>query len=353
MSFFQTDRLSAADAIVRAQHIAFAPMVFQATRALRSLGILALVDAAPGITQAEIEQRSRLSTYGVRVLLEAGLGIGLLTLSDGHYHLTKVGWFMLHDRMTIANMDFANDVCYEGMASLDRSIATGTPTGLKVFGDWQTIYHGLAHLPSNATRSWYAFDHYYSDDAYPTVLPLLRGYGSRSILDIGGNTGRFALKCLRLDPQVRMGIVDLPPMTASAAAAIAAEGFSDRVTFHPTDLLDPAQDLPRGYDAIWMSQFLDCFSEREIVAILCKVRDTLEDGSRVFIMEPFWDRQRREVSAFCLQMTSLYFTNMANGNSQLYHSEVFLGLVQESGLAVVDQVDHIGVCQTLLVCQRR
>ena len=352
MSFFETDHLSAGDAIVQAQHIAFAPMVFQSARTLRTLGILALLDCPAGATQQDIVTRLGLPVYGVRVLLEAGLGIGVLTCLEKTYHLTKVGWFILHDRMTIANMDFTHEICYTGMASLDEAVVSGAPTGLNAFGNWSTIYQGLAHLSPEATRSWYAFDHFYSDDAYPSVLPIIARFELRSILDIGGNTGRFALQCLRYDPDIRIGLVDLPNMAKSAAAAMHEHGFSDRVVFYPTDVLDAQQTLPGGYDAVWMSQFLDCFSESEIVSILSKVRETLADDTPVFIMEPFWDRQQREVAAFCLQMTSLYFTAVANGNSQMYNSELFLGLIAQAGLTVVEQINHIGLSQSLLVCRR-
>ncbi|MEO7999912.1 MAG: class I SAM-dependent methyltransferase [Gemmatimonadaceae bacterium] len=352
MSFFESDRLSAADSIAKAQHIAFAPMVFQASRALRNLGILGVLHQSRDVSMETIVEKTKLPHYGVRVLLEAGLGIGLVTCKEGAYNLTKTGWFILHDKMTVANMDFSHDVCYEGLATLDEAIVKESPTGLKAFGEWSTIYEGLAYLPPAAAKSWYAFDHYYSDDAYPLVLPMLAKYNLKSILDIGGNTGRFTMQCLRYFPDIRMGIVDLPNMATSTEASLAKHGFGDRVSVHPSNMLDAATALPTGYDAVWMSQFLDCFSEDEIVAILEKVRGVMTDDTTVFIMEPFWDLQTREVSAFCLQMTSLYFTGLANGNSQMYSAEVFLKAVARAGLKVVEQTDQIGVCQTLLVCKK-
>ncbi|MEP6832161.1 MAG: class I SAM-dependent methyltransferase [Gemmatimonas sp.] len=352
MSFFESDRLSPADAIARAQHIAFAPMVFQASRALRTLGILAMLHKNRDSTMDAIVEKTKLSNYGVRVLLEAGLGIGLLTCKDGKYNLTKTGWFILNDKMTVANMDFSHDVCYAGLESLEEAIVTGKPAGLTTFGDWSTIYQGLAYLPESATNSWYAFDHYYSDDAYPLVLPMLARHNLKSILDIGGNTGRFTLQCLRYFPDIRVGIVDLPNMAKSTSETMEKLGFGDRVAIHPANMLDAQNDLPTGYDAIWMSQFLDCFSENEIVAILGKVRAVMTNDSTVFIMEPFWDKQLREVSAFSLQMTSLYFTALANGNSQMYGAELFLKLVEQAGLTIVEQTDNIGLCQSLLVCKK-
>ncbi|HMX80768.1 MAG TPA: methyltransferase, partial [Ferruginibacter sp.] len=106
-----------------------------------------------------------------------------------------------------------------------------------------------------------------------------------------------------------------------------------------------------GFDAIWMSQFLDCFSDAEIVSILKRCRAALDANGSIFILEPFWDRQRFEVAAFCLQQTSLYFTALANGNSQMYSAEVFLKCIDEAGLTVVKQTDRIGLSQTLLQCK--
>ena len=44
MKFFKEDTKTAFEAISQAQQIAFAPIVFQATKALRDLGILKLVE---------------------------------------------------------------------------------------------------------------------------------------------------------------------------------------------------------------------------------------------------------------------------------------------------------------------
>ena len=107
-------------------------------------------------------------------------------------------------------------------------------------------------------------------------------------------------------------------------------GYTDRAEFFEVDLLNENCPLPKGFDVIWMSQFLDCFSENEIVSILKRCYDALPANGQVIILEPLWDKQTYEVSAFCLQMTSLYFTAMANGNSQMYHSELFTGLIRKA-----------------------
>jgi len=84
MNFFEKDSTRAIDAIDKANRIAFAPFIFQTARSLRNLGILAVIETAKdaGLKAEEIETRTGVSHYGVRVLCEAGLAIGLLTSKD-------------------------------------------------------------------------------------------------------------------------------------------------------------------------------------------------------------------------------------------------------------------------------
>ncbi len=354
MKFFNTDERTALESIEYAQFIAYAPVVFQAAMAMRKLGILALVEKAgkKGITAEEIVSKTGVSEYGVRVLVEAGLGIGLLIINDEKYTITKTGYYILQDPMTHANLDWMQDICYRGLFDLTKSIETGKPEGLKTLGNWPTLYEGLAHMQPHEQKSWLAFDHYYSSDSFPVVLPHVFSNHPKKILDIGGNTGKWALKCAAYDKDVKVTIADLPGQIKMAEANISAAGFSDRVSFYPINILDESNKFPKGHDVIWMSQFLDCFSDDEIVSILKRCFEALDDDGQVFILEPFWDRQKFKVSAFCLQMTSLYFTNIANGNSQMYNSEIFIRLIKKAGFEVREIIDNIGVSHTLLKCSK-
>jgi len=352
MDFFEKERLSALQAKEEAQWITFAPFVFQATRVLRDSGILSLVEShRQGITLEEVNEEIDLPPYGIRVLMEAALGIGLLVLKDGKYKITKTTYFILHDELTKVNMDFTHDVCYNGMYFLEESIKNQKPEGLKVFGKWKTIYEALStNLPEKAKKSWFSFDHFYSDYAFPEVTPHVYQYKPKTLLDIGGNTGKWSMQSFEYDQDVKITIMDLPGYVEQAKEDFQKKGFGERITFYPANVLDESGPFPKGFDAIWMSQFLDCFSDDEIVSILKRCRAALNSGGHIFILETFWDRQRFEASAFSLQQTSLYFTVMANGNSQMYDSKVFIRLVELAGLRVIDQKDYIGVSHTLLVC---
>ncbi|CAH0533965.1 hypothetical protein VST7929_01847 [Vibrio stylophorae] len=339
----------AGDARTEAQKLAFAPFAFQTALALRELGILKALDDAgdTGLTATALATVTGVSEYGVKVLLDMGLSVGIVFWQESRYILSKMGYFVEHDEMTRVNMDFTNDVCYKPLAHLLEAIKTGTPAGLKELGDWTTVYEGLSQLPEQAKQSWFAFDHYYSDHAFPALLARVFAQKPKHIVDIGGNTGKWALQCCRHDSDVAMTLVDLPQQLAVAEQNAKAAGFIERMHFHPANMLADEVQLPSEVDVWWMSQFLDCFSPMEVVRILRQVHAQMADDAKVYILELFWDSQRYEAASYSLNATSLYFTCVANGNSRFYRSDDFLELVKEAGFVVV-QRDEVGVGHTLL-----
>ncbi|PLR37337.1 SAM-dependent methyltransferase [Chimaeribacter californicus] len=350
---YDTDRLSALDAITAAQRIAFAPMLFQAARLLRDHGILAYLDqcSPAGAGLDDVAGATPLSRYAVSLLLDVGLGGRLVVQRDDRYFLAKTGHYLLHDPMTRVNMDFMHDVCYQGMFHLDEALREGKPAGLKVFGEWPTIYPALSQLPPKAQQSWFAFDHFYSDAAFNAALPHVFALNPAHLYDVGGNTGKWAMRCYDYAPEVQVTLIDLPAQITLSRPLIAAAGKADRIHGIGVDMLsdDP---LPGEADIWWMSQFLDCFSEAQIVAILRKIGAAMKPGARVCILDIFWDRQDWEAAAFTLNASSLYFTCLANGTSRFYAATRFLPLVEEAGFVVEQQIDGLGVGHTLLVCKK-
>ena len=72
------------------------------------------------------------------------------------------------------------------------------------------LYHGLSKLPDQVKKSWFAFDHSYSDNVFKSVLPILFDKNRKKILDVGGNTGKFSLLCAKYSSEAEIKIMDLP-----------------------------------------------------------------------------------------------------------------------------------------------
>lgn len=346
--------LSAIEAKYEAQKIAFGPMYFQAMVALRDLGILQFINNhRKGVSIATIIEKNDVSEYGVTLLLEAAEVLGVVEIENDMVKITKVGFFLLKDEMTRVNVNFMNDVCYLGAKSMTESIQNEKPEGLKTLGNWPTIYEGLSILPEPAKTSWFEFDHYYSDNAFPEALKIVFKKNPKMIFDVGGNTGKWSFACCHHDPNVKIKILDLPVQLKVAKANAAKIGLTDRIDFYPINLLDSEQEIPKGADVIWMSQFLDCFSKEQIVQILQNACNAASENTTLFILEPFFDNQNYPAAHYSLVATSLYFTIMANGNSKMYRIEVMKELARKAGFEIVKTYPLIGDSyHTILECKK-
>ena len=336
-----------------AQRIALAPLVFQAARLLRDFGILAALARVPaGLTRAEVIQRVDVSAYGVTVLLDAAVAAGLVEGAADRYVLTEVGQCILTDELTRVNMDVVHACLYQALYHLEDSIRQGAPVGLReVFGQRDTVYPALPALPEPARQSWLRWDHYFSDLAFPEALTQVFARPPRALLDVGGNTGEWALRCVEHSTDVRVTILDLPEVVALAARTIAERKLAARIDTCPMDLRDHARAFPRGFDAIWMSQLLVCFGEKDLLGILQRAAVAMEPTATLYLLDSFPDRQRHDIGRFSLQLFSLYFACLANGRSRMYRFAELLPLIETAGLRVERVVDRLGLCSSLVVCK--
>lgn len=262
---------------------------------------------------------------------------------EEYYTLGKIGWMLLNDELTRVNFNFVRDVCYLGAADLMKSLKAGKPEGLKVFGDkWATVYDALSSLSDNVKKSWFDFDHFYSDIAFSDALPIVFEKKPKTICDIGGNTAKFSIAACKYDENVKMTIVDLPGQVAVAKVNAKAAGFDDRIVTHEANVLASTTELPEGQDVFWMSQFLDCFSLEDVTRILQKVYKVARSDTKVFVLEPLWDMQRFSANSFSLVATSLYFSCIANGKSKMYRFTELKNAIEKAGFTLETAHHNLG-----------
>jgi ubiquinone/menaquinone biosynthesis C-methylase UbiE/predicted transcriptional regulator len=348
--------LNAREAQRLAEFIAFGPAIFQTARIMLKFGIMDyLRDSENGLTIEEVASKANISVYAAKCLLEASLSIGIVLIDadSNRFTISKTGWFLINDPATRVNINFNHDVNYRGWFNLEESLLEGKPVGLKTLGEWPTVYEGLSSLPKQVQKSWFDFDHFYSDHSFDQALEIVFSNKPKTLLDVGGNTGRWALRCVDYDANVKVTILDLPQQIKMMQDNVKGQHGAERIDGLGVNLLDESTEMPsdRKFEAIWMSQFLDCFSEEQIVSILKRAAKVMDANSRLYIMETLWDRQRYEPASLCLTLTSLYFTAIANGNSKMYHSEDMLRLVEKAGLKMETIHDYLGQGHSIIVCK--
>jgi ubiquinone/menaquinone biosynthesis C-methylase UbiE len=351
---FNTKKISGEQALLEAQKIAFGPIIFQCARLLRDWGIFDLLQKRKeSLSIEEISEACGLSIYATQVLCESGFSMGALNFEDEKYSITRIGYFLQNDEMTKANLNYNHDVNYQGLFYLDEALKTGKPVGLHhTFSKTEeTIYPILTKLPKKAHDSWFGFDHFYSDAAFKSLVKIMSQRNIQTLLDVGGNTGKWSIALTNASPQTTVTILDHKAQIDEAFVNAKEAGVEERVKGYPLDLLDHSKPFPNDVDGVWMSQFLDCFPPADIINLLKRARAALNADGKVYIVEPFWDRQSHEIGAYCLINTSPYFTALANGTSKMYRAVEFEKFANEAGLKVIEQIDGLGFGHTLMVCE--
>ena len=133
------EQLTAREAQRMAHWISCGPIVFQASRVMLKWGILQLLrDNPDGLTIDEVARHTGKSHYAIQVLLEASLCIGtvLLDTDSSRFSLSKMGWFLLTDKLVGVDLNFNHDVNYEGWFRLEEALESGNPR------DWHTSATG-------------------------------------------------------------------------------------------------------------------------------------------------------------------------------------------------------------------
>lgn len=326
-------------ALADAQKIAFAPFTFQAVASMLELGILNYLQNNPSTVEKIIEH-CKISKYTAETLLKTALCAGIISKNDNIYTNTAVADAFLNNEMTKVNFNFVKDVCYLGASELTQSFKDEEPKGLKKFiGEHQTIYNILQILPEKMKKSWFEFDHFYSDRCFEEALKIIFQKPTPQIFDIGGNTGKFERACLDFNPNCTVNMIDLPENIEAAKKNLK----NDRLNFYGIDVLDKSSRFPKISGAVFMSQFLDCFSEEQIITILSNIKNSMSDDTRIYILEPFTDKQIFDGATYSLVHISLYFTCMANGKSKMYSEKRMLELIEKAGLKLQEKYENVGV----------
>lgn len=345
----EKNTISAVTALEKAQELVFAPMTFQAVASLLDFGILQYINNYPSTTE-QIMNALNLDEYTTVTLLQIAEVTDIVEIRNDEFHLTKKGQAFLFDEMTIANFNFVKDVCYLGSSEMTNSFKDKKPRGLhKFISEAETIYPILSELPENIKKSWYEFDHLYSDNCFDKILEIILKKHNE-IVDIGGNTGKFERVCLKQSSKCKITMLDLPENISVVINNPELEGCN----FYPINVLSNNAKYPELKNcAILMSQFLDCFSKEQIAKILTDLKEQMDKDSSIYILEPFTDNQNYKAAKLSLTHISLYFTAMANGYSKMYTQQEMIKIIETVGLKLVNCHNNIGPFDyTLLECQK-
>ena len=152
-----------------------------------------------------------------------------------------------------------------------------------------------------------------------------------SFIDLGGNTGEFALQACKRSPSLTATVVDLPVVCELGRRHIAAVASADearRISFFPTDMR--SGPLPIAADLVSFKSVLHDWPDHDALRLLERARALVRPGGRlvIFEREPIDARGRRIPYAMAPDLVFLHFLRPA---------EIYLSALEELGFAAIER----------------
>lgn len=273
-------------------------------------------------------------------LLNALAGMELLVKEDGRYANTEAAATYLSKSSPryIGYMILHHHYLVELWGNLDQSVKTGKPVR-------EAPADADATGKGDAEREAFLMGMFNNASLMaPGLVTHIDLGGRRRLLDMGGGPGTYAIHFCRQYPNLTATVFDLPTTRPFAEKTIERFGLTDRIGFADGSYL--AQELPGGYDVVWMSHILHGEGYEDCREMIKKAWRALEDGGMIFIHEFILDETGTNPI-----FPALFSLNMlvATENGRAYSESEIAGMLQNAGFSEITRLDYSGPTQSGLI----
>ena len=216
----------------------------------------------------------RTTQEGMRLLLQALAGLGLLRQQAGRYWNTPLALKFLDNRspLAITNLLWLLNHHWSDWTGMARAIRRGRP-------GWATVTK-TAEFRRRFALAMQERSHVL---APPTIASFRLPRNAARFLDLGGGAGSYAIALARHYPTLQGLVID--QSVAVARRLIRQQGLTDRVKVQTGNLF--TLPLATGFDVALLSNVLHDFSEKENRRLLRRIYQSLRPGGKLFIVEYF------------------------------------------------------------------
>ncbi|WP_413717506.1 methyltransferase [Silicimonas sp. MF1-12-2] len=252
----------------------------QCLAALVGFGTLDLLMTCPQ-TLRRLANAAGVPEERMRVLLNAGAALGLMTRAGDTYSLTRRG-AALTGVPGLADMIEHHSVLYRDLSDPIAFFRGQTQPELAHF--WPYVFGaGAARDPDTAARYSRLMAETQTLVADETLASVSFS-GHSQLMDVGGGTGAFLAAALQATPGLQGTLFDLPGVVPPARERFGKAGLTERTKICQGSFRD--DPLPIGADVISLVRVLYDHADDTVKALLASVFRALPEGGTVMISEP-------------------------------------------------------------------
>lgn len=261
-----------------------------AARALTSAFELAVIDTLAAGTPATCDalaQEIRVPKAGLKLLLRLLENTGVLEKTGEQYRLTaRFSAALRYRDLLLAKLDFAHIASHDFINLFSVLIADPVEF-MKRAGMFRLFDYGNALVSTpesrNLTARWVRITTMLTRYEAQVCFALHPVGAYRRMLDVGGNSGEFALQACRSNPDLVATVFDLPVVCDIGSNHLCHEPEAGRIKFIKGNAR--ADALPEGNDLITFKSMLHDWPDQEVRGFLRTACQALEPGGTLLIFE--------------------------------------------------------------------
>jgi len=253
-------------------------------------------------TVPDLARKVKVSERGLAILCRNLAMAGLLKKSGETYRNSRLGATALNAQHPAYRGDYLRLIIshWADWGRLLESVKTGLP-----------LDHDEPDEPDYRRRFTWAM-HHRTQETAPKIAAQIDLRGARTLLDLGGGPGTYAMAFLTKNPQLRATVCDRPAALDVAKEIAATHKAAVRLSYLPLDVM--GENIPGTFDVIWYSNVLHIYGPKDNQALFRRALAALNPGGRLLIQDAFLhDRDGlfpEEASLFAVSM--LLFTEKGN-----------------------------------------
>ncbi|SES39133.1 methyltransferase family protein [Actinokineospora terrae] len=238
--------------------------------AASELGIFAALAGGAG-TAAEVAFAAAVPERSARILLDAMVGLGLVSYVDGSYRNTDATAAYLSggDGLDLRPwLSFWDGLSYPHWLGYTDSMRTAEPQPFDMGGERMGAFMSGVQTYNSLHAQQLA--------AVYDFTP------HRNLLDLAGLSTAFLDEAHKRNPLLRGAFVSTDMMLRMARGGAPA-GFTDFAEFHEADPLTTA--VPGHYDSVLLEHVLHRFTPEENRTILTRAREVVDAGATLLVLD--------------------------------------------------------------------
>ncbi|MFO7751263.1 MAG: methyltransferase [Desulfobacteraceae bacterium] len=279
-------------------------------------------------TGQELAEKLDLDARALFMLLNALCAMGLLTKKGDDYASTPEAYTLLSKASSgyVGHMVMHHHHLVESWANLDRAVATGEPVRNHADRDSDEYRESFLMGMFNIAMA-----------TAPQLVPTIDIKERKTLLDLGGGPGTYAIHFCMENPGLRAKVLDLPTTKPFAEKTIARFKQEEKVEFVGGDFLnDP---IPGTHDVIWLSHILHGESPSDCRKIVNKAVFALNPGGMIIIHDFILDNDKTKPL-----FPALFSLNMLIGTQggQAYSEAEIFSMLEDAGVGEIQRTSFRG-----------